>query len=295
MISAPSEKPVNLTFDTPLPPWSSVNSMVSQVFLLKVASGSDGWKLNLTRRVKEGAEMTEFIFLGHDEVNVSIQYSKQPEEGLRLHLNHFPEFFFLSMDGKSLRLKTTLEFLVPGSGAGVSCLSHPASQASSTAADPGADVARVSLTLPAAFPCRPGTRKGLLWEVEALTFHLLSGLEQPWSLTDIGWCLDLLHKARTSASLPSPHPLCFSPLPPAICQGESFHFRAKTWDLSSKHSVSHAHQVRPFRCCVFCPLVIPSPELCCFLTCSFSPKQPYLLLPWFRYTCYMMIFLKLEF
>ena len=290
---------MNLTFDTPLPPWSRVNSMVSQVFLLKAASGSDVWKVNLTRREKEGAEMTEFIFLGHDEVNVSIQYSKQAEEGLRLHLNHFPEFFFLSMDGKSLRLKTTLEFLVPGpggagKGAGVSCLSHPASQAYSTAAAPGADVARVSLTLPAAFPCRPGTQKGLLWEVEALTFHL-SGLEQPWSLTDIGRRLDLLHKAQTSASLPSPHPLCLSPLPPAVCRGESFHLRAKTWDLSSKHSVSHAPQIRPFRCCFFCPLVIPSPELCCFLTCSFSPKQPYLLLPWFRYTCYMMIFLKLEF
>ena len=83
VISAPSEKPVNLTFDTPLPPWSGVNSMVSQVFLLKAASGSGGWKLNLTRRVRGGAQMTEFISLGHNEVNVSVQYSKQGEEGLR--------------------------------------------------------------------------------------------------------------------------------------------------------------------------------------------------------------------
>lgn len=183
--------------------------MVSQVFLLKAASGSDGWKLNLTRRVKEGAEMTEFIFLGHDEVNVSIQCSKQAEEGLRLHLNHFPEFFFLTMDGKSLRLKTTLEFLVPGlggarKGAGVSSQS-PRLPGLLYCCCPGC------LTLPAAFPLRPGTRKGLLREVEALTFHLLSDLEQPWSLTDIGRRLDLLHKAWTSASLPTlplPTPAC---------------------------------------------------------------------------------------
>lgn len=75
--------------------------MVSQVFLLKSASGSGSWKLNLTRRVKEGAQMTEFIFLGHNEANISVQYSKQGEEGLRLHTNHFPEFFFLTVDGKS--------------------------------------------------------------------------------------------------------------------------------------------------------------------------------------------------
>ena len=92
---------MNLTFDTPLPPWGGVNSMVSQVFLLKAASGSGSWKLNLTRRVKEGAQMTEFIFLGHNEANISVQYSKQGEEGLRLHTNHFPEFFFLTVDGKS--------------------------------------------------------------------------------------------------------------------------------------------------------------------------------------------------
>ena len=131
---------------------------------------------------------------------------------------------------------------------------------------------RCCLTSPAAFTGRPGTQKGLLREVQASTFHLLSGLEQPWSLTDMGRHLALLHKAQTTTSLPSPHPLCLSPLPPAICQGESFHFRATTWDLSSKHSVSHGHQVRPFCCCFFCPLVIPSPELCLLLSyLLFSP------------------------
>lgn len=49
----------------------------------------------------EGRCTDEFISLGHNEVNISVQYSKQGEEGLRLPLNHFPEFFFLTLDGKS--------------------------------------------------------------------------------------------------------------------------------------------------------------------------------------------------
>lgn len=51
------------------------------------------------------ARTTRFLCPGHDKVNVSIRFGKQGEEGPRSHLNCFPEFYLLTLEGKLLDRK----------------------------------------------------------------------------------------------------------------------------------------------------------------------------------------------